>query len=48
VPSVLVELGYMSNPKDEAQLRDPDWRGKAATSISNAIATFAAARSAGG
>jgi N-acetylmuramoyl-L-alanine amidase len=48
VPSVLVELGYMSNPKDEAQLRDPDWRGKAATSISNAIADFAAARSAGG
>jgi N-acetylmuramoyl-L-alanine amidase len=48
VPSVLVELGYMSNPKDEAQLRDPDWRGKAATSISNAIAAFAAARSAGG
>ncbi len=30
VPSVLVELGYLSNPKDEAQLRDPDWRGKAA------------------
>jgi N-acetylmuramoyl-L-alanine amidase len=48
VPSVLVELGYLSNPKDEAQLRDPDWRGKAATSISNAIAVFAAARSAGG
>jgi len=48
VPSVLVELGYMSNSKDEAQLRDPDWRGKAATSISNAIADFAAARSAGG
>jgi len=48
VPSVLVELGYMSNPKDEAQLRDPDWRGKAAASISNAIAAFAAARSAGG
>jgi N-acetylmuramoyl-L-alanine amidase len=48
VPSVLVELGYMSNPKDEEQLRDPAWRGKAATSISNAIAAFAAARSAGG
>jgi N-acetylmuramoyl-L-alanine amidase len=48
VPSVLVELGYLSNPKDEAQLRDPDWRGKAAASISNAIAVFAAARSAGG
>jgi N-acetylmuramoyl-L-alanine amidase len=48
VPSVLVELGYLSNAKDEAQLRDPEWRGKAATSISNAIAAFAEARSAGG
>ena len=44
VPSVLVELGYLSNPKDEEQLRSPDWRGKAATSISNAIALFAAAK----
>lgn len=48
VPSVLVELGYLSNPKDEAQLRDPDWRGKAAESIANAIEAFAAQRSAGG
>ena len=30
VPSVLVELGYLSNAKDEAQLLDADWRGKAA------------------
>jgi N-acetylmuramoyl-L-alanine amidase len=44
VPSVLVELGYLSNPKDEEQLRSPDWRGKAAASISNAIALFAAAK----
>ena len=44
VPSVLVELGYLSNPKDEEQLRSPDWRGKAATSISNAISLFAAAK----
>jgi N-acetylmuramoyl-L-alanine amidase len=48
VPSVLVELGYLSNPKDEAQLRDPDWRGKAAESIANAIEAFASVRSAGG
>ena len=44
VPSVLVELGYLSNPKDEAQLRDPDWRDKAVTSIANAVAAFAASR----
>jgi N-acetylmuramoyl-L-alanine amidase len=44
VPSVLVELGYLSNPKDEAQLRSEEWRGKAAESISAAIGDFAAAR----
>jgi len=48
VPSVLVELGYLSNPKDEAQLRDPDWRGRAAASIANAVASFAASKAAGG
>jgi len=45
VPSVLVELGYLSNAKDEAQLLDADWRGKAAQSITNAVALFASARS---
>lgn len=44
VPSVLVELGYLSNPKDEAQLLSSDWRDKAADSISKAVATFAQAR----
>ncbi len=48
IPSVLVELGYLSNPKDEAQLRDPEWRGKAISSIADAIAKFAAAKQAGG
>ena len=41
VPSVLVELGYLSNAKDEEQLHSAEWRGKAAASISNAIALFA-------
>ncbi len=44
VPSVLVELGYLSNPKDEAQLLSSDWRDKAADSIAKAVATFAQAR----
>jgi N-acetylmuramoyl-L-alanine amidase len=44
VPSVLVELGYLSNAKDEAQLLDADWRGKAAQSITDAVALFASAR----
>lgn len=48
VPSVLVELGYLSNAKDEEQLRSPEWRGKAVTSISNAISAFAASKAAGG
>ena len=44
VPSVLVELGYLSNTKDEAQLLSSDWRGKAAQSITNAVALFATAK----
>jgi len=49
VPSVLLELGYLSNSKDEEQLRDAEWRGKAAASISKAIELFATSTgSAGG
>jgi N-acetylmuramoyl-L-alanine amidase len=48
VPSVLVELGYLSNAKDEEQLRNPEWRGKAVTSIANAVSAFASSKAAGG
>ena len=48
VPSVLVELGYLSNAKDEAQLLNADWRGKAAQSITNAVALFASAKGGAG
>ena len=48
VPSVLVELGYLSNAKDEAQLLSAEWRGKAAASIADAIERFAAARGGAG
>jgi len=44
VPSVLVELGYLSNIKDEAQLRDPQWRGKAIDRMASAIAEFASTK----
>jgi N-acetylmuramoyl-L-alanine amidase len=44
VPSVLLELGYLSNVKDEALMRDPDWRAKAMDSIVEAIDAFAAAK----
>lgn len=48
VPSVLVELGYLSNPKDEELLQDADWRKKAAESISKAVAVFAGSRAGAG
>ena len=48
VPSVLLELGYLSNDEDEALLRDPQWRAKAADSIAAAIALFATARQGAG
>jgi N-acetylmuramoyl-L-alanine amidase len=41
VPSVLIELGYLSNLEDEEQLRSAEWRGKVVASISSAIAEFA-------
>jgi N-acetylmuramoyl-L-alanine amidase len=41
VPSVLLELGYLSNSKDEEQLKSVEWRAKAATSIAKAIEVFA-------
>ncbi|MBL8582993.1 MAG: N-acetylmuramoyl-L-alanine amidase [Rhizobiaceae bacterium] len=48
VPSVLLELGYLSNVQDEAHLRDPDWRKRAADSIVKAVALFEQARTASG
>lgn len=49
VPSVLLELGYLSNAEDEEQLRDPEWRDRAAEGISQAITLFATIKqSAGG
>lgn len=44
VPSVLLELGYLSNPKDEELLRDAQWRSRAADNIIRAIDLFVEAK----
>ena len=43
MPSVLLELGYMSNSDDEALLSDDDWLQKKSQSVAEAILTYAAA-----
>ena len=45
VPSVLLELGYLSSEKDLARLTAPQWRDRAAEKTAEAIANFFAARS---
>jgi N-acetylmuramoyl-L-alanine amidase len=37
VPSVLMELGYLSNKKDRAMLASPVWRGDMAKALANAV-----------
>jgi len=44
VPSVLLELGYLSNDQDAAQLTSPVWRDKAAEQVAHAIDAFFAPR----
>ena len=45
VPSVLLELGYLSSEQDVAGLRSADWRAKAAGSVAASIDAFFAAQS---
>jgi N-acetylmuramoyl-L-alanine amidase len=47
VPSVLLELGYLSNEKDLANLISPEWREKAAGTLAGAIDSFFAQRNIG-
>lgn len=44
VPSVLIELGYLSNAKDSEALNSPQWRDKATRQVAEAIAAFFSAR----
>ena len=39
-PSVLVELGYLSNAQDVQAMSSPEWRTKASTAMVKAIEAF--------
>lgn len=41
IPSALIELGFLSSPQDLDNLRDPDWRARAAMGISAALQSWA-------
>ncbi len=52
-PSVLVELGYLSNSKDVQSMKSPEWRARTASAMADAVDRFfapahAAAAPAGG
>lgn len=40
VPSVLLELGFLSNPKDEALLTDEKWRKKVADLLARSVGQY--------
>lgn len=44
VPSVLLELGYLSNRDDDVALSSSDWRDKAAGEVAQAIVAYFSAR----
>jgi N-acetylmuramoyl-L-alanine amidase len=45
-PSILIEIGYLSNPDEAARLNDPAYQDKLAGTIAKAIEAFAAERGA--
>lgn len=46
VPSVLVELGYLSNEDDETMMTTPEWQESAAEALAAAVRGFLATRTA--
>ncbi len=46
VPSILIELGYLSNAEDEKLMQDPAWQRRAAGAIAAAIGDYVDARNA--
>jgi N-acetylmuramoyl-L-alanine amidase len=47
VPSVLVEIGYLSNQDDEKLMLDPAWRSHVAERLATAVGEFASMKTAG-
>nr|WP_246411220.1 N-acetylmuramoyl-L-alanine amidase [Phyllobacterium trifolii] len=47
VPSVLVEIGYLSNAEDEKLMLDPVWRTHVAERLASAVGEFANMKTAG-
>ena len=43
IPAVLIELGYLTNPKDESEMATEAWRNGVARAISSAVDTHFAA-----
>jgi N-acetylmuramoyl-L-alanine amidase len=41
IPSLLIELGFMSSAADLERLNDPDWRASMAEALRQGIATWA-------
>ena len=40
MPSVLVEMGFITNRKDEANLKRPDYRAKLVERLARAIVAY--------
>ena len=40
IPSVLLELGFMSSPRDLANLADPSWRAGMAEALREGLDTW--------
>ena len=40
IPSLLLELGFLSNGRDLSNLTDPDWRGRMAQAIADAVGAW--------
>jgi N-acetylmuramoyl-L-alanine amidase len=48
VPSVLIELGFVSNAKDLKQLTSDAWRARTSDAITQAVNAYFTTRLAGG